>query len=160
MRVVISDTTPINYLILIGNIDVLPRLFGQVLVPPAVIAELKHPKTPPPVATWVRHLPEWIEVRAPHTDLHLNIGVGEDAAIALAVELGHVTVLMDDRRGRSAAHRHGLVTLRTLTILELAHDEGLLDFEDALFRLTAEGFYIKDVVMQNILAAFRTRKQS
>ena len=34
--IVLSDTSPINYLILIGHIDILPTLFGQIVVPPAV----------------------------------------------------------------------------------------------------------------------------
>ena len=38
--IVIADTSPINYLILIGEIDVLPALYGQVLIPPSVREEL------------------------------------------------------------------------------------------------------------------------
>jgi len=94
VSLVVSDTTPLNYLILIGHVEVLPRLFGTLLVPPAVIQEMHHPKTPPEVAAWARHLPSWLEVKAPHTDLHVGIGAGEDEAIALAVELGNATVLM------------------------------------------------------------------
>ena len=37
--IAVSDTSPICYLILIGEIDILPKLYAQVLVPPAVIAE-------------------------------------------------------------------------------------------------------------------------
>ena len=62
MSLVVSDTTPLNYLILIGHVEVLPRLFGTLLVPPAVIQEMHHPKTPPEVAAWARHLPSWLEV--------------------------------------------------------------------------------------------------
>jgi len=99
VSVVVSDTTPLNYLILIGSIDVLPRLFNKVLIPPAVLRELSHPLTPAPVAEWARSLPAWVEVKAPQNDLHLGIGAGEDEAISLAVELG-VAVLMDERVGR------------------------------------------------------------
>ncbi len=42
----ISDTTPLNYLVLIGAVDVLPQLFSTIHVPPSVIAELVHAKTP------------------------------------------------------------------------------------------------------------------
>jgi predicted nucleic acid-binding protein len=44
--IVIADTTPVNYLVLIDAADLLPPLFGQVLIPPAVFAELKDPETP------------------------------------------------------------------------------------------------------------------
>jgi len=33
--IVVADTTPVNYLILIGEIDVLPKLYGRVVIPPA-----------------------------------------------------------------------------------------------------------------------------
>ena len=40
--IVVSDTSPLNYLILLSHVDVLPRLFGQVYVPPSVLNELQH----------------------------------------------------------------------------------------------------------------------
>ena len=52
--IVVSDTSPLNYLILVGCIDVLPQVFGQVYVPSSVIIELGHPRSPEPVRTWGR----------------------------------------------------------------------------------------------------------
>jgi len=46
MRVIISNTTPINYLVLIDQIDVLHHLYGRVLIPQAVCAELQAEGTP------------------------------------------------------------------------------------------------------------------
>jgi predicted nucleic acid-binding protein len=40
MTVVVADTSPLNYLVLIGQIEILRRLYGTVLVPPEVLAEL------------------------------------------------------------------------------------------------------------------------
>jgi predicted nucleic acid-binding protein len=40
VRLVIADTGPINYLIQIGHIDILPRMFERVALPSAVHAEL------------------------------------------------------------------------------------------------------------------------
>jgi len=158
VSVVVSDTTPLNYLILIGNIDVLPRIFGKVLVPPAVIRELSHPKTPPIVAKWARSLPEWIEVRAPRSDLHLGIGPGEDEAIALAIELNHSAILVDDRKAVVAAKSQGLPVFGTLAILDAADARGLLDFEAAIARLQSTSFYIEERVLEKNLALVRARK--
>ena len=47
--IVVADTSPLNYLILIDEIDLLPALLGKVLLPYAVFRELKHPKTAPKV---------------------------------------------------------------------------------------------------------------
>ncbi|MGA2599574.1 MAG: hypothetical protein ABSH09_21580 [Bryobacteraceae bacterium] len=47
--VVVADTSPINYLVPIAQIDLLHRLYTRILIPPAVLAELKHPAAPRPV---------------------------------------------------------------------------------------------------------------
>ena len=44
--IVVSGTTPLNYLILIGQIDLLPRLYQHVVVPKAVVNELQHLRAP------------------------------------------------------------------------------------------------------------------
>ena len=46
MTVVVADTSPLNYLVLIGRIDVLRDLYGSVLVPPEVLAELSASRSP------------------------------------------------------------------------------------------------------------------
>jgi predicted nucleic acid-binding protein len=44
-RVVISDTSPLRYLVLIGQADLLPALYTEVLIPEAVADELNQPAT-------------------------------------------------------------------------------------------------------------------
>ena len=44
--VVVADTSPINYLVLIARIEILKQLYARILIPPAVLAELKHPAAP------------------------------------------------------------------------------------------------------------------
>ena len=47
---VVSDTSPISYLILIGEEDLLPALYGHVLIPEAVRQELSHTEGPEPLS--------------------------------------------------------------------------------------------------------------
>jgi predicted nucleic acid-binding protein len=68
--IVVSDATPLRHLIAIGRADLLPELFGKVIVPTAVLGELQHDSTPAVVRTWVEGLPGWVEVRSP-SDLRL-----------------------------------------------------------------------------------------
>jgi predicted nucleic acid-binding protein len=86
--IVIADTTPLNYLVLIGEIDVLPALYGRVIVPRAVYAELVVAGSPGAVRTWANRLPNWVEVHnAPPEAAALAPGLldpGEGEAIALA----------------------------------------------------------------------------
>jgi predicted nucleic acid-binding protein len=63
--IVVADTSPINYLILINEVDILPKLYGRVVVPQAVREELVRASAPQLVRSWVDHLPTWLEVRNP-----------------------------------------------------------------------------------------------
>lgn len=131
--IVVSDTSPIRYLILIRAIDVLPTLFGEVLIPPTVAAELSHAKTPEPVRTWFQTLPDWVKVQSPvKVEAIARLDPGEVEAIALALELDADRLLIDDNAGKRAAKRLGVTAIGTLAILDLAAKQGLLDFRNAV----------------------------
>jgi len=61
--IVVSDTSSLNYLILTDYEDVLPTLFGQIIIPQAVLNELQHARTPEKIKNWVSTKPTWLEVR-------------------------------------------------------------------------------------------------
>ncbi len=75
--IVIADTGPLNSLVLVGAADVLPSLYGSVVIPEAVRKELLHPDTPEIVRAWAARLPGWITVSQPRSFLPLALGVGE-----------------------------------------------------------------------------------
>jgi predicted nucleic acid-binding protein len=160
VNVVVSDTTPLNYLILIGEIRILPLLFEKVFVPPAVIQELKHPRAPVAVSLWASALPTWVEIRAPRTELELRVGKGENEAISLALELPAATLLVDDMKAKTEAESRGLVTLGTLAVLDLADGAGLMNFETAVAHLRATSFYLENSVLESMLAKVRARKSA
>ncbi len=62
---VVADATPLHYLLLIGEAEVLPVLYGRVIIPPAVFHELAQKETPAVVQRWIAHPPELLQVRAP-----------------------------------------------------------------------------------------------
>jgi predicted nucleic acid-binding protein len=106
--VVVADTSPINYLVLIAQIDLLQQLRAN-LIPPAVVAELKHPVAPRPVRDWADNPPTWVEVITPKSSLILaHLDRGESEAIALATEMHAEVVLIDEQAGRQEALRRGL----------------------------------------------------
>ena len=86
--IVVADASPLRYLILIEHAHVLRALYGRVLLPPAVVAELSHERTPDVVRTWLSSSsPEWLLVQAPLQALpalQRVLGAGEREAIALA----------------------------------------------------------------------------
>ena len=69
MNLVVGDTGPINYLIQIEAIEVLPRLFDRMLIPSSVHLELISSAAPEFVQAWTGKLPTWCEIR--HVDLIL-----------------------------------------------------------------------------------------
>jgi predicted nucleic acid-binding protein len=141
--IVVSDTTPINYLILIGHIETLKELFGQVVIPEAAWNEFRNPGTPDLVRAWADSTPGWLEVRESSQSFLTpvgKLGAGEREAIALAKEMNADAILMDDRKGTKEAHRHGLTTIGTLAILAKASQRGLLHLGDALRELAQTNF--------------------
>lgn len=62
--IVVTDASPLRYLIVLGVESLLPRLYDRVLCPEAVLAECGHPSAPVPVRQWIGNLPEWLAVMA------------------------------------------------------------------------------------------------
>jgi predicted nucleic acid-binding protein len=139
---VISNTTPLNYFALIDLQDILPALFGRVLIPEAVWHELSSSAAPQPVKDWLGTGPSWLDRRvvsqiSPELQ---QLDPGEREAIALAQSVDATLVLLDERRGRRMARGLGLAVSGTLGVLDLAARRGLVDLEDALSRLERTTF--------------------
>jgi predicted nucleic acid-binding protein len=152
--IVVADTSPLNYLVLIDEIDLLPALFERVLLPQAVFQELKHPKTSSKVSQWVARLPPWLEVRAATSvasDELMRLDPGEREAIQLALELGISTVLLDEADGRQLAEKLHLEVRGTLGILERGAKLGKVNFHDALSKLEQTNFRISPAVRSAFL---------
>jgi predicted nucleic acid-binding protein len=150
--VVVADTSPINYLVLIGRIDLLPRLYTRILIPAAVMAELNHRLAPKPVQGWASNAPKWLEVLTPNTNLTLGqLDPGESDAIVLAVEMHAEVLLIDDLAGREEAVRRGLRVAGTLSVLDEAAQAGLVNFEEAIAQLRQTSFRVSDAVVSEIV---------
>ena len=143
MSVVVSDTSPINYLLVTELIDLLPRLYGQVILPESVYSELLHEGSSELVRAWVKTPPEWLSVQKPSTSAipgANRLHRGEIDAIALAEELGAGLVLMDDAAGVRFALARGLTTTGTLGVLVEAAQNGWVQIDLAIERLRATEF--------------------
>jgi predicted nucleic acid-binding protein len=156
MTVVVADTSPVNYLVLIGEADVLRRLYGKVLIPSEVLAELSDSGTPPEVLEWIQTRPEWLEVRAVREDQSdptlQHIDPGERAAILLAQSEPGILLLIDDAAGRAEANRRQIPNTGTLGVLRAAAVLRLLDLPVALARLATTNFRVSRTLLEDLLA--------
>ncbi|MEI8372823.1 MAG: DUF3368 domain-containing protein [Planctomycetota bacterium] len=136
MMLVVADSSPLIVLINIEQIDVLPKLFGQVVIPLEVLSELKQSNRPAGVRSFVASRPAWLLERVPATVESIpSLHAGELAAISLAQELKADLLLIDEACGRKAAADRHIPFAGTIGVLELAADKGLLDLQDAFARV-------------------------
>ena len=153
---VVSNTSPLNYLVLINQIDLLRRLYGRVVIPASALDELRAPETPAVVRTWATDLQEWVEVSAaPPADAGLSrLHAGERDAISLALAVDAGALLMDERHGRQEAESRGLKVIGTLGVLVAAHERGLVDLLAAIDSLRQTTFHINPKLLASIVVKY------
>jgi predicted nucleic acid-binding protein len=157
---VIADTSPLNYLILIDAVEILPRLYGRVILPAGARDELRHQGAPPPVSEWANSLPAWVEVtavaEAECADPGLTIlGRGESEAIALAVRFRdemQVLLLLDEEAARREAAARGLRFTGTLGVLKSAARNGWIDLPESFARLRRTNFRVSEALLNELLS--------
>lgn len=153
--IAVADTSPISYLVLIGEIELLPALFTEVIIPPEVAAELSHPRAPALLKHWWQEPPAWIRVADPGREsppetvrrLHL----GEREAILLARRIGAEIVLLDDKAARRAAKTLGLPVMGLLGILAAASAQRRVNVVQAVERLRRTNFRVSPELLRDLL---------
>jgi predicted nucleic acid-binding protein len=141
--IAVVDASPLCYLILVGEIDLLPQLFGQVIVPQAVILELQHVSAPEMDRSWAANLPKWISVE--ETPDFVPAGMeklqaGERAAIVLAESIKADIIIIDEKAARQIAGQRGLNVTGVLGVIGEASTLGLLDLMLTIDRLRKTSF--------------------
>lgn len=159
--IIVSDTSPLSGLAIVGYLPLLQQIYGQVLIPPAVADELTRGSEDDPRITSALSQ-DWIEMRQPTDRLQVealqtdrNLDRGESEAIALALELGADELLIDERLGRREATRLGLSITGLLGILLVAKRRGLVveirPIVDDLINLAA--FRVSSQLYREVLIA-------
>jgi uncharacterized protein len=162
--IAVSNTTPLRYLIAIGQENLLGQLFEKVLIPSAVLEELTESGTPENVRRRILSLPAWLEVRPVRDRADVvfpaNLHRGEREAILLAEEQHPDAVLIDDQIGRNIALSRNLPLSGTLGVLERADAIGILPhLSVVLVQLKTSGFFISDQLEQLLLHRHQARRE-
>jgi predicted nucleic acid-binding protein len=141
--IAVLDASPLCYLLLIGEIDLLPQLFSRVVVPETVILELQHDDAPATVRNWASNLPIWIFVEETPDTFSAGmekLQAGERAAILLAELIQADIIIIDEKAARLIAGRRGLSVTGVLGVIGEAATLGLVDLTLAIDRLRRTSF--------------------
>lgn len=159
--IVVADSGPLHYLLLLEQVDLLRRFYGLVLVPEPVARELSAAAAPSTVRDWVANPPAWADVRpvaleaiAGVTD---DLDLGERAAIALAETVHADLLLIDEAAGRAEAKRRRLRVTGTLGVLRSGAEHGIVNVPDLLQRLKGTTFYLDETLVRTIFAPWLSK---
>jgi uncharacterized protein len=147
--VVVADASVLIALDQIGQLSLLQKLFGVLLVPPAVTRE---------VAPSMHQLPSWVQTRPlerpPDARVKSSLDPGETEAICLALEVKADRIILDDLPARYVAKNLGLAVVGTAGVLFTAKQRRLIaSVRPSLDQLRAKGFRLRKEVYEEILAA-------
>jgi predicted nucleic acid-binding protein len=155
----VADTSTLCYLVLIGEIGLLPSLFTRVLIPPAVAAELADDRAPAAVRRWSAAPPRWLEVAEPAAERVVpgleRLHRGEQEVILLARQTGAGALLLDDKAARRTAKRLALPVMGLLGVLAAGAERGETDLLAALERLRRTNFRISAALLRDLVEAHR-----
>ena len=153
--IAVSDTSPLCYLALIGEVELLATLFEDISIPPEVGRELTRPGTPTEVRSWFNARPAWLHLsEAPDIGLlpvTPRLHRGEQEVIALGMALKSDFLLLDDRAARSVARNLGLQVTGTLAVLAAGARLGFVNLPSALARLAKTNFRASPELLRRLL---------
>lgn len=152
--IVVCDTSPICYLLLIGEIQLLPQLYGQVLIPQVIQNELADERSPTVVQAWISQPPEWLVIQTVDVSANNELDIldpGERAAIMLALAIGADLIVIDDLLARQMASSVHLRVTGLLGVLDEAARQKLVDLSEAIARLQQNTFRASSKLIQSLL---------
>ncbi len=156
--IVVSDTSALSNLALVGHLWLLEAIYQTVIIPDVVASELAAASNP--TISAILRLP-WIQTQsltnsqlADQLQQERGLDAGEANAIALALELQADDLLIDERLGRQEAIQLGLSIIGILGVLLIAKQRSLISqvqpVIDAL--IDQAGFRVSPQLYQRVLA--------
>jgi predicted nucleic acid-binding protein len=153
--IVVSDTSPIFYLLLISQLELLPFLYQRILIPEVVRDEMLATGAPVILQRWIGDPPSWLEICVvellPESNL-MRLDQGERAAIQLAQQVKANLLLIDDKPARQTAIRLGIQITGLLGILDEATKLNQINLLATLDRLRETNFRAAPNLIQALLS--------
>ena len=149
---VLSNTTPLIALAGINSLELLHQLYGSIIIPSAVKAELigEPEKSAVANSSWIviKHISQEERKR----DFRARLHTGEVEVMILAEEMCADLVIMDDYAAKKTAKFMGMKTTGTLGILIQAKKQGLIqEVKPLMESLIAQGLYVSEKIQRLVL---------
>ncbi len=160
MKIVVSNTSPIRYLVMIREHRLLPQIFTKIHIPQSVFQELTHLNTPNLVQDFMRSAPNWIEIHQVSivdSTLH-HLDIGEQEAIVLAESIHADLLIIDDKAGRLTAKERSLNITGTLGLLLLASKQQQIKLPQVLKKLLQTNIHVSPSLIDSILKKYHRKK--
>ena len=152
---VVSDTSPLLNLSLIGRLDLLESQFSGLTIPEQVWSELTDGEDGLDALRELNESGFLRTVEVERSDLFVELfqrlDRGETAAICHAIEQDADIVLLDEKEGRKAARRHDLAVTGVIGVLLKGAAAGEVELETELDALREAGFWIADDLYERAL---------
>ena len=151
---VVSNTTPIISLASINRLDILEKLFGEIIIAEAVYSEIKAKQG----YGYEQVDSHFINVQRIQGQLYKNflltqLDLGEAETIILAKELTADFVIIDENLGYRFANNVGLTAIRTLSLLLKAKEKGFItEAKPLLDDMIDKGRWYSNTVYRSFLA--------
>ena len=161
--IVVSNTSPICYLVLIECVDLLPKLYGEVFIPQAVRDELAALGSPLILRQWIESPPFWLKIESvsmPIDESLQDLDKGESEAILLAQEHKAKLIILDEQKARAIATDKGLTVIGILGVLYQAALQDLVDLKEAIERLKNTNFRASRKLLDSLLIRYREEKRT
>ena len=154
-KIIVSDTSPLFYLHRVGCLELLRRLYGNIIVPQAVIAELEEGREQgedvPDIDKY-----QWIKVQHITVPLHIklipDLGKGESEVLSMGLCEEQHLIIIDDKLAREIARLQNLRFTGTAGILlKSKKKKYLTEIKPVLCQLEQAGFFLRKDLIVNIL---------
>lgn len=145
MKVVIADTSCLIVYDKIQGLDILRKTFSELVITQQVREEFGV-------------LPDWLNVSVieEKDELYLellnNLGQGEASSIALASQMKNSLLIIDEKKGRIAALKHGISIIGSLGVLVEAKRKGVIaSVRDTITKIEQTNFRVSQSIKKKIL---------
>ncbi len=144
-KTIISDTSVLILLQNIGKLDILCKIYGNIIITPEVSQEFSE------------QLPECIKIisvkdKKYQDFLETQVDQGEASTIALAKEFNNPLLLLDDLKARKLAHQLKLNFTGTLGIIHKAKQKGIINkVKPIIDNLLKHNFHISELIVEEFL---------